>query len=93
MRPLLFVLLLTACTTLAEPLAQVESNGVRIVLYTAPCALPAIANMPHRAEWTAKGKTFAGCWTLNSFNLIVMYFDDRTTIAIPAQHFARVNGV
>lgn len=93
MKILMLALLLTASAAFAEPFAQVEGDGVRIVLYIEPCALPAITNLPHRVEWTAKGKTFAGCWGLNALSLIVMFFDDRTAVTIPASMFSLVQEV
>ena len=93
MKSIFFALLLAASAAVAEPLAQVEGNGTRIVLYTEPCALLDIINLPQRAEWTAKGKVYAGCWTLNVFSLVVMYFDDKTALTIPVQMFAMVREV
>jgi len=93
MKALIALLLLSTSLAHAEPLLQVHGNDTRIVLYSEPCALPAVVNLPHRAEWTTRGETFAGCWAINVFGYVVMYFDDRTAAAIPAKLFAVVREV
>lgn len=93
MKALLLVLLLTSCATFAEPLAHVERDGIRIVLYDSPCALSAVTNLPGRVEWTSEGKTFEGCWTANHFDLIVMYFSDKTVISVPSKVFQRLQSI
>ena len=90
---LLAALLLTASVAAAEPLLQVQSGNTRIVLYSEPCALRAIVNLPHRAEWIVRGETFVRCWTLSVFDHIVMYFEDRTAVTVPAELFVAVRGI
>ena len=93
MQMLLLAVLLTASVATAEPLLQVQSGNIRIVLHSEPCELRAIANLPHRAEWIVRNETFAGCWTLDVFDQIVMYFEDRTAVTVPAKLFVAVRGI
>lgn len=92
MKVLLLALLLTSCATVAEPLAQFNAGGVGIVLYDEPCATEHVKNLPLRVEWKAGGKTFGGCWGLNMFGLIVMYFEDLTVESIPLKQFSAAQG-
>ena len=66
----------------AEPFASASSGSVTITLRTGPCALPAVRNLLGRATWTEGAKTFEGCWAINSFRIVVIYFDDRTATAL-----------
>ena len=91
---LLLVLLLSASLAHAEPLAQAQGSGVHVVLYSEPCALPAAPrNLPGRATWKDASGEFEGCWRLNSFNLVVMFFDDKTAEAWPLAVFSRVQAI
>ena len=94
MKFLLLVLLLSASLAHAEPLAQAQGSGVHVVLYSEPCALPAAPrNLPGRATWKDASGEFEGCWRINSFNFIIMYFDDKTAEAWPLAVFSRVQAI
>lgn len=86
MRALLIALLLCSSLVNAEPRAFVENEGVRVTLYDEPCAVVAVANLPHRATWSEKGATLEGCFTAER-GMAIFYFDDRTVIVIPANQF------
>ena len=94
MKALVTLLLLSASVAVAEPLAQLDRDGERIVIYSEPCELKArVVNLPHRAEWTAVGRVFKGCWALSTLGLIILYFDDMTVTAVPAQSFSTVREI
>ncbi len=88
------LLLLTASLASAEPLAQIERDGVRIVIYSDPWELKErVVNLPRRAEWTALGRVFQGCWTLSPLGIVVLFFDDLTVTAIPVSIFSQVREI
>jgi hypothetical protein len=72
------------------PVYRVDAEDVSVVLYMEPCALPEITNLKRRAVWTQNGKGTEGCWAVSPWQNIVMYFADRTVIAIPQQFFFKV---
>lgn len=76
----------------AEPMAAVEQEGVRIVIYTEDCQLKEVKNLIKRATWTENGKTVEGCAGLfPQIGLVLFYFTDRTVVPVPAQMFQRVS--
>lgn len=77
----------------AEPLVRATEGGVVVTIYTEKCALPAVANLAHRATWTENGKTTEGCAGPHPLGLIVMYFTDKTVVIHPMQAFVSVTGV
>ncbi len=77
----------------SEPVARTADGGVVITLHDGKCQLSAVTNLPQVAIWEEKGQTFTGCWGLNKFGIVVLYFNDRTAVGIPAQFFERVQGV
>src|SRR3990167_7217309 len=92
MKLLLLALLLSASLAHAEPLIQAQGSGVHVVLYSEPCAVAsAPRNLPGRATWKDASGEFEGCWRINAFNIIVMYFDDKTSEAWPLAVFSRVH--
>ena len=76
--------------TYAGAFAEVSSGMVRIALYREACTLPAIANLPNRAQWFEAGKIFEGCWGLNPVGIITLYWSDRTVVSIPSQVFVKI---
>jgi hypothetical protein len=81
---------------LAEPIFAAETEGVRIVLYDEPCKFTqAVANLPYRATWTEKGKTYEGCFAPNrNAGVVVAYFsEDKSVAAIPMDVFRKVTGI
>jgi hypothetical protein len=78
----------------AEPLFSASAEGAVITLTNEPCALKAIGNLPFKATWVEKDKTFEGCWGARpDAGYVLAYFDDRTVALIPIQAFKKVVGV
>lgn len=77
----------------AEPLYEVRVNrgAVLITIYSEPCALTEVSNLPKRATWAEGDKTYEGCAGVRAeFGLVIFYFDDRTIGLVPASDFKRV---
>lgn len=92
----LFILLASLLPAVAysEPVYEVRDEGILITLYTEACTLPAVINLPARAEWVENGVTTEGCWTVSSsIPVVVVYFADKTVVAIPAQGFTKVTNI
>ena len=90
---LFFVGMIVVSVASAETaLYRVSAPDASIVLYMEPCALPEITNLRRRAVWTEKGKGTEGCWAVTQWQTVLMYFSDRTVVAIPQQYFTRVTG-
>jgi hypothetical protein len=90
---LVLVCLLYATTVKADPLFQATGDGARIVLTNEPCKLPEVTNLPYRATWEEKGKTFEGCYGARpDAGVVVAYFSDKTAVAIPFQAFTKIQG-
>lgn len=90
----LLVLLLSmfVLNVAAEPTHKASGEGVEIVIHSDKCAFKEIVgNLPFRATWTEKGKTYEGCGGVNN-GVAVFYFTDKTVVVIPAQYFVRVVG-
>jgi hypothetical protein len=84
--------LLWAAKVFAEPMAAVEQEGIRVVVYTEDCQLPEVKNLPKRATWTEKGKTIEGCAGLMpQMGMVLFYFADKTVFPMPAQMFQPVS--
>jgi hypothetical protein len=78
----------------ADPRFQVSIEGVTVVLYDDKCDLTdQITNLPYKATWTEKGKTYRGCWGARPDAGVVMaYFEDKTIGLIPMQGLTPVRG-
>jgi hypothetical protein len=77
----------------ADPLFSATAEGVTITLTDEPCAVKEIANLPYRATWVEKDKTFQWCWgPYRELSIVLAYFDDRTIAVIPVQAFVKVVG-
>lgn len=85
-------ILLTVGYAIGAPIFEASHDGVRIVVYDEPCKLPAVANLPRRATWAEKGKTFEGCAGISPIGVVMFFFDDKTVAAVPVQAFTRVTG-
>ena len=70
--------------------AHDEIMGVTVILYDEPCMLAAVVNLPLRAQWLERGKTFEGCYARHPARIIMAYFEDRTVMIFPASAFGRV---
>lgn len=73
----------------AAPVAQANGpNGEVITITDEPCKLTDIVDMPHRATWAEKGKTFEGCAAPHPAGVVVLYFkDDRSIALVPIRMF------
>ena len=75
----------------AEPMYAAEAGDAVITLYSEPCALAQVANLPRRATWAEKGKVYEGCWSARQdIGLVILYFDDRNIGLAPMQAFQKV---
>lgn len=84
---------LVSVGVMAEPMAQASSNGVTIVLYTEPCKLDAVVNLPNRATWQEGSKVYEGCFGLNQMGVVMLYFSDKSVAVAPMDMFVRVTGI
>ena len=88
-------LLLTALLAFpvqTAPLLQAGDSRVTLTLYDEPCALfGLVRNLPFRVTWTTAAKDiYEGCYIINAFNIVTMFFDDLTAIALPLEAFRPV---
>lgn len=93
---ILLGLILVGCVAdaAAGPVAVTHHEGVKITLYDDPCTSDVVSNLPYKAEWVEKGKTYTGCWGLHPMGLVMTYFkEDRSVALIPARVFEKVTGV
>ncbi len=91
---LLITLAVLCSVAAAEPLAQIERDSVRIVLYSEPCELKdRVINLPRRAEWTGLARVYQGCWAQSPLGLVVLFFDDLTVTVLPSSAFVEVREI
>lgn len=92
---LIFVVgtVLYAAKVSADPLFSATAEGATITLTDEPCKVPAIGNLPFRAVWVEKDKTYEGCFGVRQdLGVVLAYFDDRSVALIPIQLFRKVVG-
>jgi len=79
----------------AEPLYQADTGDAKVTVHSEPCAVAAVGNLPKRATWEEKGKTYEGCAGAHpAFPLLVFYFSgDRSVVVIPNEMFRKMTGV
>lgn len=77
----------------ADPMARTESGGVVVTIYTEPCKLDAVTNLPQRATWVENGKTTEGCAGIHPAGAVMFYFSDKTVVIHPTRAFVPVTGV
>lgn len=87
----LLVLALLSAPVDAVQIAAAHFGGVTIGLYNEPCAVAAVTNLDYRVTWSAGGKTWEGCYTINVFGIVVMFFSDLTAISVPIKAFLEVD--
>ena len=88
------VALFVSFSAFAEPLAKVQSGNVQVMLYTEPCTLPAVVNLPNHAEWIDGSKMFEGCWSTDIIpGFVILYFSDRFIVAIPVRALTEVTAI
>ena len=67
-------------------------QGVRVLFYDDKCAVSEITNLPFKATWEEKGKTYQGCWGPRpDLGVIAAYFDDKTVAIVPIQILTAVS--
>jgi hypothetical protein len=85
--------LIVALPTLvfAEPMLAFQDGPVKIVIYTEDCALKnVVTNLPKRATWEEKGKSYEGCAAGTPFGFVMFYFaGDKTVALVPAEGFTK----
>ncbi len=79
----------------SQPMVKANVQGIEITVYSEDCALKdVVANLPKRATWVEKGKTFEGCAGATPFGVLLFYFkEDRSVAAVPVEHFAQVTAI
>lgn len=94
-RVIVAALLLLASSQAHAQAAVFSADDVTILLYREPCKLTAsVSNLPHRATWAEKGKTYEGCFGTTPFGVLSFYFDgDKTVATIPTHVFQPAKGI
>ena len=92
MKRLLAFLIIVCPQAFAAPLFQAESQGIKVIVYDEPCALPEITNLPRRATWTEDGRVTEGCAAAHPMGVVMLYFADKTVVVVATQAFVRVTG-
>lgn len=88
------LLLMLPASGLAAPVAVTERDGVTITATDEPCRLTAMVdNLPMRATWQEKGKTFEGCFVVHPMGIVLFYFEDKTIVAVPPSAFRKTAAI
>jgi hypothetical protein len=88
------ILFFVATSVYGESVMQLNDGDVQIVLHDTPCKLKEVVNLPRKAVWMEKGKTFEGCWGVRpDVGVVVFYFDDKTVGLAPMQAFKRITPI
>lgn len=90
----IIVSVIWATKAYAEPVLKATVEDVSVFLWTDECALKGqIKNLPYKATWQEKGKTFQGCWGARpDIGVVIFYFEDKTMGLAPIQAFEKVAG-
>lgn len=91
---LLIVLLMIFSTSSfgGQPIYQAQEGDLTLSLYSTPCKLDAVRNLPNRALWKDKDGSHEGCYGLDrALGVVVCYFSDRTAVVLPAAVFKKVH--
>jgi hypothetical protein len=92
----LLAVFMIALTTIAQgaPMALYQSEGVTITIMDEPCQVKAVTNLPYRATWTEKGKTYEGCAGGHPAGIIMFYWEaDKMVSLAPMQSFKKVSAI
>lgn len=76
-------------------IASAGNGQVVITVYSEDCQLTdVVANLPNRATWEQRGKTFEGCVGVQPAAEMAMFYfkDDKSVAVVPLQAFVRVVG-
>ena len=78
----------------AEPMFRADAGDAVVTVHTEPCAVKAVGNLPKRATWVEKGKTFEGCAGQHPmFPILIFYFEgDKSVVVVPIELFQKVTG-
>lgn len=77
----------------AGPVAEAAADGAKVTLTDEDCKLKdKVTNLPKRATWKEKGKTFEGCFGVHPGGVVMAYFSDGSVVIIPVQMFTAVSG-
>ena len=90
---LIWVVILAAPTfAYSEPQYSFTAADLTITLHDDLCGLKSeITNLHRRAVWKHKDEVVEGCWGFSErFGLILLYFADKTSTALPSQLFNKV---
>lgn len=90
----LLLVTLAAPLAYAEPKYQFDAKDLTITLHDDSCSFKSeITNLPRRVVWNHKGEVVEGCWGFSEqFGLILLWFADKTSTALPSQLFKKVVG-
>ena len=94
-RAWLAMLIIVCPTVFAGPLYEARTqHGVLITVYSEVCTLKAVVvNLPRRVTWTEGDKVYEGCAQYRpDYQLVILYFEDKTIGLIPAAAFKQVTG-
>jgi len=88
----MFLASLAALQAQAAPLLQAGGAGVTLTLYDEPCTLTGLVrNLPGRVTWTTAAKhVYEGCYAINVFGIVSMFFADLTVLGLPSEAFRPV---
>lgn len=88
------ILFFVAAFAYAAPVAVSSENGKEVTLYDDECALKHMVQLPYRATWKEKGKTYEGCFTiLPGAGIVVFFFDDKSIALFPTNAFKRMRSM
>lgn len=72
---------------------QKQKGGATVVLHDERCRIKTLINLPFRATWVEKDKTFEGCYVPRpEAGMVLFYFDDGSVGYIPFQMLRKAVG-
>ena len=98
---LLFVLAIAWNYAIAEPVARAVEGGVSVILYSDICELD-VQGLPMKATWGDGKRLWNACFDVRDpfFGMIrppaliiLMYFDDKSIVMLPAHLFKPYSGI
>ena len=73
----------------AADVAKLSNSGITVTLTDEKCGLSAVSNLPYRAKWDEGNKHYEGCFGVQKI-FVLLYFDDKTVVVLPAHMFSQV---
>lgn len=89
---ILFLFMLSGAAY-AQPVYQASADGITITLYNEKCELDQFSNLPFKATWSEKGKTFHGCFGVFGNDVVAYFVEDGTVAKIPASVFTKLQSI